>query len=214
MKKEFKEAYGKIQAPNILKAETLELMETEKKKVFPKGHKVRTKRRIVWSFGAAVAVLCAVFLCLVFLPRQGAIYITPMEDGVYYDRVELEDGVLTFHSERVIISVTPNAGNITGGEKKTEETDTDGEEGCLAEEVTTQSGGTIVFCKEDSLTLPEIPEADWSYIDGQRVYVTALKTETIRYQATFERDGKVCEITGEGVTQKEFIDYLYKKIKE
>lgn len=214
MKKEFKEAYGKIQAPDTLKAETLKLMEAEKNAMPLKGHKACTKRRIVWSFGAAAAVLCAVFLCLVFLPRQRAVYITPMEDGVYYDRVELKDGVLIFHSERVIISVTPNTGNMMGGEKKPEETDTNGEEGCLAEEETTQSGGTLIFCKEDSLTLPEIPEADWSYIDGKRVYVTTLKADTIRYQATFEKDGKVCEITGEGVTQKEFIDYLYKKIME
>lgn len=62
--------------------------------------------------------------------------------------------------------------------------------------------------------MPEIPEEDWSHIGEQQIYVTALKTETVRYQATFEKGGTLCEITGVGVTQKEFIDYLYKKIKE
>lgn len=204
MKKAFEEAYGKIQAPEPLKAETLTLMEAENKK---------RKPGFVWGCSAAAAVLCAAIFCLLFFQGRGAVYITSMEDGVHYDTVELEDGILYFQPERVTISVTPNAGSITSGEK-TDETAAGGEEELPAEEVTAQSGGTLTLYQQDRMALPDIPEENWSYIDGRRVYVTVLMAETIRYQATFEKDGRVWEITGNGVTQKEFIDYLYQKIKK
>lgn len=213
MKKAFEEAYGKVQAPDALKTETLALMETEDEK-FSKVPKAHTTRKIVWGCSVTAAVLCAAVLWLILSPGRGAVYITPMEDGAHYATVELEDGILYFQSERVVISVTPNAGSITGEGVKTDGTAAGGEDGLPAEEVTAQSGGTLTLCKQDRMTLPDIPEEKWSCIDGRWVYVTVLMTENIRYQAAFEKDGMVWEITGNGVTQKEFIDYLYKKIKE
>lgn len=213
MKKEFKEAYEKIKAPVSLKSETLALMRMEMGEPLPRRR--QGCERIVAVCGGVVAgaALCAVLICLLFLPGRGAVYITPMEDGVHRDTVELEDGVLRFLSERIIISVTPSAGSVTGDRENPEQTD-DRKENCPVEEITAQSGGTLTLYRKDSSALPEIPEEDWSHIGGQQVYVTALKTETVRYQASFVKDGAVCEITGTGVTQKEFIDYLYKKIKE
>ncbi len=213
MKKAFEEAYGKVQAPDTLKAETLALMEAEEKKQSLKTQKAGGKRRAVWCCGMVAAALCVVVICLLVWPGRGAVYITPMEDGVCHDRVELKDGVLYFQSERVVISVTPNAGNTTSGEKP-DKTGVGEEDVSPVEVVTAKSGGTLVLYRQDSLTLPEVTEEGWSHIGGQQVYVTVLKTEGIRYQATYEKDGEVCEITGEGVSQKEFIDYLYQKIKE
>ncbi len=213
MKKAFEEAYGNVKAPDSLKAETLILMEAENEKQIPQGQKASKRRRSVWGCGLAGAVLCAALICLLFLPGRDAVYITPMEDGVHWDMVELEDGVLRFLSERMIISVTPNAGNGTGDREGTDPVN-DGEADCPVEKITAQSGGTLTLYRQDAQALLNIPEEDWSHINGQQVYVTVLKTETIRYQATFEKDGMTWEITGVGVTQKEFIDYLYKKINE
>lgn len=213
MKKAFEEAYENVKAPASLKEETLSLMRAESEKTRVDGKNPHKKAVIAWSGSLAAAVLCAALIGLLFLPGRGAVYVTPLEDGVHRDTVELKDGVLRFLSERIFISVTPNAGSAVGGRENEEAADhSQGDR--PVEEITAQSGGTLTFYRKDVLTLPEIPEEDWSHIDGQRVYVTVLKTETVRYQATFEKDGAVCEITGEGVTQKEFIDYVYKKIKE
>lgn len=212
MKKLFQETYGKVQAPEDLKAETLTLMEAESGK--EKAHRNRPKQKIIWCCGSVAAAFCVVFIGLSLLFKQGPVYITPMEDGVHYDRVELEDGVLNFWSERVMISVTPNGGNAADRVDASDETVVNEEEGGSIERVKSQSGGTLVYLIQEDLCLPKLPDSDWSIIDGQRVYVTVLKTEIIRYQATFEKEGRVCEVTGEGVTQKEFIDFLYKKIKE
>lgn len=213
MKKMFKEAYEKIKAPASLKSETLTLMRTEMGQPLSQRRQKSGKTAAVWGGVLAGAALCAALICLLFLPGREAVYITPMEDGVHQDTVELKDGVLRFLSERIYISVTPSVGSVTGDPENQEQTD-DWEVGGPAEEITAQSGGTLTLYRKDSSELPEIPEGDWSYIGEQQVYVTALKTETVRYQAIFEKDGMVCEITGAGVTQKEFIDYLYKKMKE
>lgn len=213
MKKVFKEAYEKIKAPASLKSETLALMRTEVRKSLPQRQQKRAKTAAVWGGGLAGAVLCAALICVLFLPGREAVYITPMEDSVHQDTVELEDGVLRFLSERIFISVTPSVGSASGDRENSEQAD-DREENGPAEEITTQSGGTLTLYRKDPSELPEIPAEDWSHIGGQQVYVTALKTETVRYQAIFEKDGMACEITGTGVTQKEFIDYLYKKMKE
>lgn len=205
MKKAFQETYGKVQAPESLKAETLALMEEKQRKGSAQGRRTGAKRILPWSVAAAV-ILCGVLGCLLFFPGRGAVYITPMEEGVYYDRVELTDGVLHFQSGMVSVFVPPNAGNATSGEESREEKD-------FAEERTVPGGGTLA-CSRSSLGLPEAAEADWSQIDGRQVYVTVLKKDPILYQAVFEKEGTVWEITGEGVSQKEFIDYLYKKMKE
>lgn len=203
MKKAFQETYGKVQAPQSLKAETLALMKEEQQKGSAKGRRTGAKRILPWG---AAAVLCGVLACLFLLPGRGAVYITPMEEGVHYDRVELSDGVLYFQSGRVSISVTPNAGSAMSSEESREGDD-------FAEEKTSPGGGTLI-CTRSSQGLPEADEADWSQIDGQQVYVTVLKKEPILYQAVFEKEGTVWEITGEGVPQKEFIDYLYEKMTE
>lgn len=204
MKKAFQETYGKVQAPEQLKAETLALMEEEQQKESAGGRRTKAKRILPW--GAAAVILCGMLAGLFFLPGRGAVYITPMEEGTHYDRVELADGVLYFQSGRVAVSVSPNAGNAMSGEESRKGND-------FAEERTAPGGGTLA-CSRSSLGLPESAETQWSQIDGQQVYITVLKKEPILYQAVFEKEGTVWEITGEGVSQKEFIDYLYKKMKE
>ena len=62
--------------------------------------------------------------------------------------------------------------------------------------------------------LPEIAESNWSYIGDQKIYVTVLNAADIRYQAVFEKNGTAYEMTGTNVTQKEFIDELYRRVKK
>ena len=70
------------------------------------------------------------------------------------------------------------------------------------------------FLKEDAASVPEINEDSWSYIEEQKIYVSFLKAEGMRYQAVYEKEEAFYEVIGTNVTQKEFIDYLYQKIKK
>lgn len=207
MNDKFEKVYDKITAPESLKKETLAMMEREND-----SHKAGAGRRsLIFGTGFAAVALCVAALCFVLLKPAGGIYVTDMAEGVYYDEVELKDGVIHFVSNRVAISISPNAGNAAIGQEQDlkEENKAD----AMIEEITVKSGGTITFRRAAALSLPEMAEDNWSYIGEQPIYVTVLKTEKIRYQAAFELEGKSYEIIGVGVTQKEFIDYLYDKIK-
>ena len=72
----------------------------------------------------------------------------------------------------------------------------------------------ISFDKIDQISLPEIAKDNWSYIGEQKIYVTVLKTEKMRFQAVYEKNGIAYEVIGTGTTQKEFIDFLYEKVME
>lgn len=207
----FAEAYGGIKAPEELKADTLRKMhkENESRKEKGGGEKAGGRKKACY-FGALAAAMAAALALFLFWPG-GAVYVTNMEDGVYYDEVELKDGVIRFTAGRVAISISPNAGTVVfGQESEAAGEDTEG----LQETIETKSGGTIVFRETGTLSLPEFSEESWSYIGEQQIYVTVLKTSQTRYQAVYEKDGKAYEITGEGVTQKEFIDQLYRYVKQ
>ncbi|MBQ8597701.1 MAG: hypothetical protein IJ409_07935 [Lachnospiraceae bacterium] len=203
LRQAFQKSYQNIKMPEDLKQATLsEMMKNTKK----------TGKKLV-GFGSAVAVLCAAALAFLVLRPSGVSYITPMEEGVYYDTVELKNGEIHFVKNRVAISITPNAGQIVIGgdsavsteeEKKTE----------VLEETVAESGGLLVFQETEQVSLPEIAEDNWSNIGEQTIYVTVLKTEEIRYQAVFEKNGTAYQVIGTDVTQKEFIDYLNDKINE
>lgn len=209
-KKAFEDAYRQIKAPEALKADTLSKMLEENKKKEP-------ARRIknLFRYGTLAAALCAAALCFLLTRPSGISFITPMEDDVYYDEVELKDGIIHFVKNRVAISISPNAGTVTIGRENQKETDENKEEASeIAEEKITESGGSISFRKTDALTLPEIAEENWSYIGEQKMYVTVLKANEVRYQAVFEKDKTVYEMIGINVSQKEFIEELYLRVKE
>ena len=209
----FENAFSEIRASESLKSETLKRMLMEEQQ--GSGSLGRTKagyrkwQRI--AFPAAAVLVCAV-LAAVALPRKSAVpYVTLMEDGVYYDQVVLEDGEIHFVANRVAISITPNAGELVIGGQGLEET-AEKQEADI-ESILTESGGTLSYGKTGAVSLPPISDENWSYIGEQRIYVTVLKTEEVRYQAVYESEGTAYEVIGVNVTQKEFIDFLYEKIK-
>ncbi len=210
-KKTFETVYRQLKAPEDLKADTLSKMleENGKRKKDVKG------RKRVFQYGALAAALCAAVICFILIRPMGISFVTPMEEGVYYDEVELKDGVIHFVKNRVAISIKPNAGTVVIGQDNYKDADeSENADSGKAEEKITKSGGSISFQKISALNLPEIAEENWSYIGEQKIYVTVLNTNEIRYQATFEKDGVAYEVIGINVTQKEFIQELYRYIKK
>lgn len=209
---EVKSMYDDMHAPDTWKQETLLKMQEEalrvesEKKVQKADSNMKKKKVTPFHLIAATAGLCAAAICLFLILPKGASYVTPMEDGAYYDTVELKDGEIHFVSNRVAISISPNAGNAFDTKEETEEN--------TAEVLLAQSGGMITFEKTGNQKLPQIAEDSWSYIGEQKIYVTVLKKDEIRYQAVYEKGGETYEVIGEGVTQKEFIDELYDRITE
>lgn len=203
LRKEFQDAFLNIRASEELKDGTLTQMQMggrQEEKPFP------TKKKKLWP---AAALLWAVLLVSFFRGTTEASYVTVMEEGVYYDSVELKDGEILFVTNRVAISITPNAGGIVLGQEDAE----DAAAWNAIEEERTAAGGYLTYQRTGTVSLPDINEKSWSHIGKQKIYVTVLKTEEVLYQAVFERDGQAFEVTGRNVTQKEFIDYLYKKVK-
>ncbi|MBQ8039621.1 MAG: hypothetical protein IJ274_07110 [Lachnospiraceae bacterium] len=199
-----KTAYDELHAPDSWKQDVILKMKEEEKKNECKKETTQTHRLI--RFATGTAILCAAALCLFLILPKGAPITTKMEDGIYYENIELKNGEIHFVSNRVAISISPNAGAAFNTALEAEENPT--------EVLLTESGGTITFEKTQKSKLPEIAESNWSYIGEQPIYVTVLKTEPVRYQAIYETDGETYELIGEGVTQREFIDELYRLVKK
>ncbi len=211
LKNQFKVTFGKVSASSDMKEDILSQMKNVNEKEMVKSPVSAPKRKnFLLAFPGAAVLVCAAVLFLWIKPL-GVPYVTQMEDGVYYEKVELKDGVINFVANRVAISISPNAGQVVIGQQ---EDVSDITEDILIEEKKTKSGG-IITCKETtSVSLPKIAEKNWSIIGDNKIYVTVLKTDSVRYQAVFEKDNKAYEVIGENVTQKEFIDYLYNKTKK
>ena len=168
-----------------------------------------SKNRKTLRMVAGLSTVCAA-ACFLFVFLSRTPYVTKMNDDIHYDTVELKDGEINFVSKRMAISISPNAGNAFDSADNAEVTED------MEEVINCKSGGTLTFAKakESKSKLPKLSENDWSYIDACQIYVTELKTEPIRYQAVYEWDDVTYELIGEGVTQKEFIDELYRRIKK
>lgn len=211
LNKAFGDAYRDIKAPEELKEDTLKLMFAEEGR---RQETKKAKRRKFpgWYYGAVAAAACAVLFFVSALRTDGISYVTMMEEDVFYDTVELKDGLIRFLPDRVIISISPNAGQAAFQEKDVsslpDEKVTEPEE-----QVETKSGGQLKLFKIDALSIPKIGEEDWSYIGEQKIYVSVLETDGMRFHAVYEKGEASYEVIGEDVTQKEFIDYLYQKIK-
>ncbi len=203
-KSRFADAYDKIRAPQELKTETLSRMLAEDEK--RKKNKAVKK---VLRFAVPAAAACAALLCFFLIRPAGAPYVTQMEEGVYYDTVELEDGEIHFIKNRLVISPTANLGTAFGEETPGEE-----EKQEPLEKTETKSGGSIIFQKTDALPALQMKESELSYIGGQEIYIMALNMEEVRFQAVYEKDGEIYEMVGINVSQEEFIDALYKKVKK
>lgn len=215
--KEIKETFSMMHAPDSWKRETLLKMKEEavhttqekegtEKEQNKKTIIIKKNNRHQMRIAVGLATFCAAVLCFVFVIPKGTPYVTSIEDGVYYDDIELKNGEIHFISNRMAISITPNAGNAMMDVDSSEELQTD--------VLLCDSGGIITFEKTQKTKLPEMSETNWSYIEELPIYVTVLKKEKNRYQAIYEKDGVTYELIGEGVNQKEFVDELYRRVKE
>ncbi len=201
MYQDIKKEYETVKAPEALKAETLEKMKAEAN---------ISKKKKYYRYPVVALAACAAVLCFVLFWPRGVRYITPIEDGTYYEEIAIKNGNIIFNQNRVAISIKPNAGKVViGGEKAEEES----EIFAVIKEEQTSAGGELVCQEVSSLSLPEIREDAWSNIGQQQIYVTVLKTDNYRFQAAYEKEGAAYEVIGTGVTQKEFIDFLYAQIK-
>ncbi|MBD5546890.1 MAG: hypothetical protein HDQ97_05775 [Lachnospiraceae bacterium] len=214
LNEEFRNAYQNMKAPEDLKNDTLKRMLAEEKHLEKEDGNSRKVKRTVWYYGTAVVALCAAILVIAVLRSEGISYITPMEEDVFYDEVALENGMIRFLPDRVVISISPNAGQAVIGQGESVSGSFDEEEAELIEVTESESGGELKFLTERTAFAPEIDEDSWSYIGEQKIYVSVLKSEDMRYQAVYEKNNKIYEVIGINVTQKEFIDYLYQKIKK
>ena len=215
LRKEFKDTFSGIHASEDLKARTLTAMldEEEIQSKETKGRPSPVKKICTVSIPAA-ALLCAVLVLMVLKGTPEPPYITQLENGVFCEEVKLEDGELHFTGGRVEISITPNAGGITTLQKQDDELPAPEEEAQILDKKEYADGGQMIYKKITAIKLPDIGEKNWSYIGEQKIYITVLDTVEARYQAVFEKGGQAYEVTGTGVWQKEFIDYLYRVVRQ
>lgn len=214
LRREFNDTFSGIHASENLKARTLTQMMENTKTQRKEGKNHPLSARGKWRIAVPVAALLSVVLVLAV--RKGTPetpYVTQLTDDVFCEEVKLEDGELHFVAGRVAISITPNAGGVTVGQEKDGEL-SEAEESQILEEKGMANGGQLIYKKIKSVRLPDIGEKNWSNIGEQKIYITVLDTRDTRYQAVFEKDGQAYEVTGIGVRQKEFIDYLYGIVKK
>lgn len=215
LRREFKDTFSGIHTSEELKVRTLAQMleNTKSQSEEAKNGQLSAGRK--WRIAVPVAaLLCAILVLTVFKGKSGTPYITQLEDDVFCEEVKLEDGELHFVASRVAISITPNAGGVTIGQKQDGEVSEAEDSAQILEEKENANGGQLIYKKIESVKLPDIGEKNWSYIGKQKIYITVLGTQDTRYQAFFEKDGQAYEVTGIGVWQKEFIDYLYQIVRK
>lgn len=215
LRKEFKDTFSGIHASEDLKARTLTAMLNEEKirSKESKGRPSSVEKMWMMSIPAS-ALLCAALVLMVLKGTPGTPYLTQLENGVFCEEVKLEDGELHFVAGRVAISITPNAGGVATLQKQDGELPAPEAGEQILEEKEDADGGQLIYKKIAAIKLPDIGEKNWSYIGDQKIHITVLDTVDTRYQAVFEKDGQAYEVTGIGVWQKEFIDYLYQKVKK
>lgn len=214
LRREFNDMFSDIHASEELRVHTLaQMMENTKTQSKEGKNNLPVARRKWFLAVPAAALLCVALVFVVFKATTETPYLTQLENGVFCEEVELKDGELHFVEGRVAISITPNAGGVTIGQKQEGEV-SEAEDSQLLEEKKMANGGQLTYKKIKSVKLPDIGEKNWSYIGKQKIYITVLDTQDTRYQALYEKDGQAYEVTGIGVWQKEFIDYLYQIVRK
>ena len=108
---DMKKEYEKVKAPESLKSETLKMMNEG-------GQTVKENRN--YRYPAAALVACAAVLCFVLFWPRGVRYLTPMEDGTYYEEIAIKNGNIIFNQNRVAISIKLNVGKVVIGVEKAE----------------------------------------------------------------------------------------------
>lgn len=202
---EIQETYDQIKAPKELKDSLLSKMKEPQQDIEPML-KAPSKNRFIikWRYAGLAA---AVILCFIIfhLWNGNNIYKTTLKDGEYLSVVELQDGYLQFIESDSIISLTPNAGVIGRQEGENEEQDN---------EVISIDDGKITVEKRQGKKIKRVQEKLMSNIFGQELVLTVQEGDNGKcFEAEYERDGFLYRISGDNVTQKQFIDFLIDRLK-
>lgn len=214
LRKEFKDTFSHIHASEDLKARTLTKMLDQAEAKGAEKESGSSSAKWIWHAAVpAAALLCAALILVVLKGMTGTPYLMQMEDGVFYEEVKLKDGEIHFVANRVAVSIAPNLGGVTIGQKQDDASDTPEAVEEIVEEKKMDGDARLICKKISGIDLPDIGDKNWSYIGEQKIYVTVLDTVDTRYQAVFEKDGQAYEVIGIEVWQKEFIDYLYRIVK-
>lgn len=207
MKNEFQETYDQIKVPKELKDNLLDKMKEPQQKM-EAMQKMQKKSRfnIKWRYYTLAA---AVLLCFIIFRLWGVntVYKTPLRDGEYLSIVELQDGYLQFIESGSIITLTPNAGSVGKQEEETGEQE--------KEIISLEGGGSITIEKRQGKHIKRIQQQLLSNISGQEMILTVHDDEDVKiFEAEYEKDGVLYRISGDSVTQRQFIDFIIKQLKD
>lgn len=213
----YKEVYDNLKAPEQWKTDIKALMREELAKNAPptenadRSRSIRkgfaqeqsvvdigSKKKSPMSYGmflTAGGIVAAIILLLVVNLMNGPRFITPMKDDEILSVVVLKDTSLYFE----IQDMEEADSFVLAG--------TSGIQNEIIFEIDEETGEIVTSGKSDDAGITP------SYIKGIPVFLTITATEEgYRYTASYEKDGQDCEITCTGITQKEFIQLLYKKM--
>lgn len=224
MKEEFRREYDRIHAPEELKRQTKQLMherllsETAAEEIPVKNVKreaseagtvrKRPNRKKAAVIGAMALMVAALGIVIYAFPNRNSFYVTQMSEDSYYAQVEVTDGMIYFAERGESMELTPNASKEEMGQDKTKEENETEENGDV---VTKVGNDGSIRVKERAGSLPKAKEEEYSYVAGERLLVTVTAKEESVYTAYLERNGVLYTVTGEGVSQKQFLDYIYTK---
>lgn len=212
MKEEFRQEYEKIHASGELKERTKQLMresllsETAQEGILPKNKK-KSKGKRAAVIGTMALMAAALGIVLYSFSGRDGFYVTPISEDAYYAQIEVADGMIYFAERGQSLEITPNASKTELGQDETTEKDETEQNGGAVTEV---GDNGFIRVKESAGSLPEAKEGEYSYVAGEKLLVTAAMGEKPVYTAYLARDGILYTVVGDGVSQKQFLDYIYK----
>lgn len=206
----YTEVYDNLKAPEQWKTDLKALMREElaknedhagdKEDVQRKPFDVQSKRRLPKGYKKilmAGAIAASFLLVCTVKMMDGPRFITPMKDDVVQSEVVLKDANLYFEIQK-----DEQDTGIWAGKD-------DGNQTPVTFEIDEETGEIVTSKK------PCGGNSKPSYIKGIPVYLTITITdEGYRYTAIYEKKGEMIEITRSGMTQKDFIEILYREIKK
>lgn len=209
----YKEVYDNLKTPERWKTNVKTLMQEEMKKEASQPDDIQrmteddftdnkesrvvdihSKKKFSRRYKTMLSVsgiAAAILFVFMFNVTKSPQFVTPMKDGEVQAEVAMKDTTLYFEIQE---------------DDKSSNTDV------MAGKQENNSGFQIKVDNETGEVVVE-DDAIPSYIRGTEVYLTITVTdEGYQYTAVYDKDGEHCEITRSGMTQKEFIQLLYKML--
>lgn len=209
MNKEYEELYGQLKAPEewkvAIKEQMRQAVEQENKENKATVTSINKRKKNVFrAFYAVAGVAAAAMICIVVLPfgKKSSIYKVPMKEGTYYEEVLLKQGELHFNEKEKDLfgELGLTFGQGTGELKQEEKTTYD------------VGNGTVTVTLVEDVKMPE-KKGNYSNINGTEMFITTETDQDEKnYKAEYVKDGNMITVEGNQVTQKEFVEFLYKEV--